>query len=75
MRRAPIGAEVGLYMDTPLQLEVGMGIVTTTGRSYVVARVRRQARGRHAGRWHLRCVVVEEIPDGAPTVRLRWYRR
>ena len=79
--KAPIGASIGLYMDTPRVIERGHFIETRTGRIYLVLTVRRQAKGTHAGRWHLRCLVVKCLPVNtarrSSTVvhSLRWYKR
>lgn len=76
MPGAPAGAEVGIYVDAAQELAAGAAVVTTTGRTYIVVRVRRQARGRHLGRQHLRCIVSDiPPPAGVRILRLRWYRR
>jgi hypothetical protein len=54
---------------------VGDAIETPTGRTYVLTSVRRQERGMHVGRWHLRAIVVEKAPEGAVVHPLYWYRR
>lgn len=73
---APAGAEVSIHYDARRELEPGHAIVTTTGRTYLVVRARRQARGKHTGRWHLRCLVVDGAPLPGTTIHpLRWYRR
>ena len=72
---APVGAVVGIFYDSPREVRVDDAIVTGTGRTYLVVSVRRQARGRHAGRWHLRCLVARAVPEGARVLPLRWYRR
>lgn len=76
---APVGAEVGLYMDTPRTIVRGDEIRTQTGRRYLVLAVRRQMRGKHTGRWHLRCEILAadaqlEDPD-AMVHPIRWYSR
>lgn len=86
---APIGAVVSLYVDLMESVWVGDVIETQTGRRYAVIAVRVQARGKAAGRQHLRCLVVER--DTNPVSRLtsegvttgeageihtiRWYKR
>lgn len=75
MPAAPIGATVRIYLDVAGPVEVGDAVQTQTGRTYLVASVRRQARGRHAGRWHLAVVVVASAPPTAHVHRIRWYRR
>jgi hypothetical protein len=76
---APAGAEVGLYYDARRDVAVGDVVETTrTKRRYLVMKVRRQERGRHAGRWHLRCVVLPPDADVDPDAVIhpvRWYRR
>jgi hypothetical protein len=76
--RAPIGAVVKLYYDAPeLDLLDGAthAIRTPTGRTYVVLDARRQRRGLHVGRWHLRALVADEPPPGAVVHPLVWYKR
>lgn len=71
---APEGAEVGIYYDGR-PLEPGDALVTPTGRTYLVTAVRRQTRGKHVGRQHLRCVVAAAAPATARVVPLYWYKR
>jgi hypothetical protein len=78
MSRAPEGAEVGLYVDLLARVRVGHVIQTPSGRRYGVVSVRVQERGIHAGRQHLRCVVLG--PDAELSARIRlheivWYKR
>jgi hypothetical protein len=74
-----VGATVRLYVDLVAAVAVGDLIETTSGRRYNVVDVRVQARGKHAGRQHLHCLVVEPgwLPD--PPVgtlhTIRWYAR
>lgn len=75
MKRAPVGAVVGIYYDGHAQLELGHALKTPTGRTYVVVAIRRQQRGKHRGRWHLRCLVADAPPAGVPCHPLYWYRR
>ena len=65
-------------MDTLRTLEVGDEIQTRSGRRYEIVKVRRQERGMHTGRWHLRCVVLEPDHPRDPDVTVHviwWYRR
>lgn len=77
MTGAPAGREVGLYLDTFRSIAVGDFLVTPTGRTYHLTTVRRQARGKHAGRWHIHAVVVDPAVPGVDDVvhRMAWYRR
>lgn len=77
MTGAPIGADVGLYYDARTDVAPGDFIRTGSGRTYLIRAARRQERGRHVGRWHVRAVVVEEsTPEPGDVVHhLRWYRR
>ena len=59
---APVGTNVGLYVDLVARVAVGDVIETQTGRRYGVASVRVQERGKHAGRQHLRVVVLGTEP-------------
>lgn len=77
---APIGATVRIYVDLSATVKVGDLIETNSGRRrYSVLGVRVQQRGRHFGRQHLQCLVVE--PDWLPDPpigmlhRIRWYPR
>lgn len=74
---APPGAVVGLYVDLVARVATGDEIETRSGRRYAVIGVREQATGKHAGRQHLRAVVLDvDAPRTAGTVhRIRWYAR
>ena len=74
MNGAAIGAVVRIFYDGR-PVVAGDAIVTTTGRTYVVASVRVQRRGKHVGRQHLACMVAAAAPPGAKRHRLHWYRR
>jgi hypothetical protein len=73
--KAPVGAVVGIFYDARREVLAGDAIVTTTGRTYLVVSVRRQTRGAHAGRWHIKALVQAAPPEGARVHPLRWYRR
>lgn len=79
MTAAPAGAEVALYYDSPWRdVQPGDVVQTRTGRRYLVRRVRRQARGRHLGRQHLRCEVLpadHELDADTVVHPVFWYRR
>jgi hypothetical protein len=60
---APVGAVVKLFVDLVAPVRQGDIIETGTGRRYGVLGVRVQASGKHAGRQHLSCVVVENDTD------------
>lgn len=75
---APIGAAVRIYVDLVAPVAIDDVIETQSGRRYHVIGVRVQARGKHAGRQHLQCLVVPSnwLPD-PPTGTLhpiRWYK-
>lgn len=73
---APIGTEVGLYVDLVAKVYVGDVIETKRGRRYGVVTVRTQTRGKYAGRQHLRGVVLDpDEPTTARVHRITWYRR
>lgn len=76
---APAGAEVGIYWDGRADMAVGDELVTDgTGRRYLVVAARQQTRGAHAGRWHLRCLVLAPDHPRDPDSRIHrvaWYRR
>jgi hypothetical protein len=74
---APVGAQVGLYVDMVGGVSEHDVIETESGRRYYVIAVRVQARGKHQGRQHLRVVVMSptDYPPGARTHKIRWYKR
>jgi hypothetical protein len=83
--KAPPGAIVGLYVDLVARVNVDDVIETRSGRRYAVLAVRVQARGKRAGRQHLRCIVIDPSADYAALIarfgadaklhRIRWYAR
>jgi hypothetical protein len=80
VKAAPVGTEVGIYVDCRDQVDVDDLIVTTSGRTYLVVGVRVQQKGKNAGRQHLRAVVLDETDAralGASRTRhiIRWYER
>lgn len=77
MVTAPVGANVGLYVDLVREVMPLDVIQTQTGRLYLVLEVRRQTRGKHAGRQHLRAMVIDESTElaGVTLHRIRWYAR
>jgi hypothetical protein len=72
---APVGAVVGIFYDAPRAVAQGDVLVTRTGRTYLVVSARKQKRGTHVGRWHLRCLVQSAPPLGARIHPLHWYPR
>lgn len=78
MTAAPSGSLVRISYDSPHEVAMGDYLSTTTGRTYVVATVRRQEKGKHRGRWHLLCAVVDSVPPGTSKGGtfhpLRWYK-
>lgn len=76
MSAAAAGSVVSIYYDALEPVDVGDALVTRTGRTYLIVAARRQARGKHTGRWHLRCAVAEHTaPAGVRTHQLFWYKR
>jgi hypothetical protein len=73
--KAPTGAVVGLYYDSPRSIQEGDVLETPGGRCYLLVGVRRQTKGMHVGRWHLKAVVVESAPEGAKVHPIYWYPR
>jgi len=78
MRRA--GDVVRIYYDSRRDVDAGDILFTPTGRCYRIVAARQQQTGKHAGRWHLTCVVlaghVDEQPrDGERRLPIIWYRR
>src|SRR4051794_18911241 len=68
--KAPVGAEVGLYIDHRGTVDVGDEIETRSGRRYLVVKTRQQTRGQNIGRWHLRCVVLAPDAERDPDSRV-----
>lgn len=79
--KKPAGTEVGLYVDLVARVAIGDVIETRSGRQYLVSSVRVQEQGKHAGRQHLRAVVLDAdavCPSamvGRVVHRIRWYAR
>lgn len=73
--KARAGDLVSLYYDSPRIVKVGEFLQTTTGRAYLIDSVRRQAKGAHVGRWHIKAIVCTEIPQGSTVHPIYWYKR
>lgn len=74
--RAPLGALVSIYYDSPRRVAPGDALVTPGGRTYLIAEVRIQARGKHVGRQHLKCIVGDGSEKVAgETYPIYWYPR
>lgn len=73
--KAPLGRVVSIYYDSPRLVSEGDALRTTTGRLYLLLEVRRQERGAHIGRWHLKALVTDKIPEGTKVHPIYWYRR
>lgn len=72
--KAPVGSVVSITYDG--FIVEGDVLRTTTGRMYWVIECRVQMRGKHRGRHHLKCLVVDEVPEDVKEVRpLYWYPR
>lgn len=69
---------MSLYYDGRTLVDEGDYIQTRTGRTYLIQSVRVQARGKHVGRQHLKCVVMapeHEIEEDAVVHPIYWYAR
>ncbi len=73
--KAPLGAVVSLYYDSPREVIAGNVLRTPGGRMYLLCEVRRQTRGKHVGRWYFKAVVIDQLPAGATVHPIYWYRR
>lgn len=78
---APVGAIVSIYVDLVESVSTGDLIETQSGRRYMTVGVRVQQRGKHVGRQHLRCVVIDR-DDVCPSAmvgravhKIHWYKR
>jgi len=75
MNKAPVGSVVSLYYDSPRIIDNGDVLRTPTGRMYMIVSLRRQQSSNHVGRWILRAMVVDKVPDGANIYPIFWYPR
>jgi hypothetical protein len=76
MTKATAGSIVGIYYDGRQELKIRDCLQTPTGRVYVIVELRRQLKGRHIGRWHIRALVSDTVPAGTENVYLIvWYKR
>ncbi len=76
MSKAPVGALVRLYYDSPTRVQPGDALVTRSGRLYLVAEARRQTRGVHIGRQHLSCIVASSDAEVSGQIHsVFWYPR
>lgn len=79
--KAPIGEIVSLYYDSPRKVSVGDVLKTaTTGRLYVIVELRKQEKGMHVGRWHIKGLVADRsylqtLPPGKKIHIIKWYPR
>lgn len=72
------GESAYLYYDGAAPCTEGDYIRTPTGRTYLIEHVRVQEKGKHAGRQHLRTVVMEPGHQPEPDAVVHpifWYRR
>lgn len=78
MTGKPPGSLVRISYDGWATCEPGDFLRTMAGRLYLIHSVRIQQRGKHTGRQHLVCVVMEpgHKPEaGARVHRIQWYPR
>lgn len=76
MAKAAAGSIVSIYYDARVDLQIADALKTGTGRVYVIVELRRQAKGRHVGRWHIKALVSDTVPEGTRMVYpIYWYRR
>lgn len=77
--KVPIGSvvKIGYDVGPDGDREHAEGHVprATTGRLYLITSLRRQTRGKYAGRLHLTCAVIDKLPLGAVTHPLVWHPR
>jgi hypothetical protein len=74
----PEGSVVRIYFDGARRLEEGDALQTPTGRTYLVVANRIQQRGKHKGRQHLACLVIDAGAAALEPGRifpLYWYKR
>jgi hypothetical protein len=77
MRGKPPGSIVSLYFDSPTLMREDDVIRTESGKCYRVVSNRVQERGKHVGRQHLTCRVIEEAEVTADdfVMPIYWYAR
>lgn len=77
MRGKPIGSVVSLYYDSRTPLERDDVIRTPSGKCYRVITNRIQTAGKHAGRQHLRCEVIDPatVTSEDFVCLIHWYPR
>lgn len=76
MSKAPVGALVSIYYDGWQECKPGDALKTPAGRVYIVAEVRKQARGKHIGRQHMKCIVAGSTEGVSGKIYpLHWYPR
>lgn len=77
--KAPIGSVVKIGYDVGTDGDRGHAeghvLRATTGRLYLIIGLRRQTRGKHAGRLHLTSAVIDKLPQGTVTHPLVWHPR
>lgn len=73
----PLGTYCKLYYDSPRDIREGDVLCTMAASFYRVVGVRRQERGKHAGRWHLECVRIGpgDVEEDDTVHPLHWYPR
>ena len=75
MSKAPNGAVVSLYYDSSRLIQENDVLQTPKGRCYLIVGLRRQAKGIHKGRWHIKALVIDAPPPDAKVYPIYWYRR
>jgi hypothetical protein len=73
--KAPLGALVSIYYDSPREIKIGEVLRTPTDRFYIIAELRRQKKGKYEGRWHIKAIVSDKAPEGAKVHPIYWYPR
>ncbi len=75
--KAP-GEAASLYWDGWHLASEGDYIRTKTGRTYLITHVRVQEKGKHAGRQHLKTIVMAPdhvVEEDAVVHEIHWYKR
>lgn len=76
MAKALPGSLVNIYYDSPVDIAPGDALKTPSGRTYIIADIRIQKRGKHVGRKHLKCVVSDgAMAYSGATHPIYWYPR
>lgn len=70
--KLPVGSIRSFLYDCDFDVDVGDVLQTTTGRFYIIIEARKSKNV--VGRWNLKTVVIDVIPENTHVFSLEWYR-